>query len=128
MFGMTDESIAVLLLCTLVGLVGFRLGRGAKIRFRKEFQTEWDKRYLGTKLHRIYGRDGTIHGTHYLDVETVGSEVIAVWFRCQLLPFKQVPKGADRKEAIFGSLVRPLPLIHSLELEDQPGIPDPELP
>ena len=39
---------------------------------------------------RFYGGRGTIHKTGYLDIEIDGnSNVIAVWFRCQPLPFRQ---------------------------------------
>jgi len=38
---------------------------------------------------RYYGGWGTIHGTDKLDVEVEDGEVVAVWFRCQMLPFTQ---------------------------------------
>lgn len=39
---------------------------------------------------RIYGHDKTIHRTTQLDVEVdKNGEVVAVWFRCQPLPFRQ---------------------------------------
>jgi hypothetical protein len=52
----------------------------------------------------IYGHDGTIHKTRYLDVEVDDDgRVVAVWFRCLMLPFKQVTgdgrlkwRGADQ--------------------------------
>jgi hypothetical protein len=38
---------------------------------------------------RVYGGDNTIHKTGHLDVEVnYKGEIIAVWFRCQHLPFK----------------------------------------
>lgn len=38
----------------------------------------------------IYGHDKTIHQTRHLDVETdTQGQVIAVWFRCLRLPFRQ---------------------------------------
>lgn len=40
---------------------------------------------------RYYGDGGTIHHTGHLDVETYKGEVVAVWYRCQPLPFKQAP-------------------------------------
>lgn len=41
--------------------------------------------------NRFYGLNGTIHGTTHLDVEVdAEGKVRAVWFRCQLLPFRQV--------------------------------------
>lgn len=37
---------------------------------------------------RYYGDGGTIHGTTHLDVEMQDGKVVAVWFRCQVLPFR----------------------------------------
>lgn len=48
---------------------------------------------------RTYGHDKTIHQTTELDVEVDGSgRVVAVWFRCQPLPFRQA--HADRRRAL----------------------------
>lgn len=39
---------------------------------------------------RYYGSDMTVHRTNQLDVETdKDGKVVAVWFRCQALPFQQ---------------------------------------
>jgi hypothetical protein len=46
---------------------------------------------------RYYGDGGTIHGTQHLHVETnIEGDVVAVWFRCQPLPFEQVVVGLSR--------------------------------
>ena len=45
---------------------------------------------------RYYGDGGTLHHSGYLDVETHNGTVVAVWFRCQVLPFKQTEVGTDR--------------------------------
>lgn len=45
-----------------------------------------------------YGHDRTIHGTQHLDVETHDGEVVAVWFRCMMLPFEQRTVSLDRGE------------------------------
>jgi hypothetical protein len=45
---------------------------------------------------RYYGDGGTIHDSTYLDVETHNGEVVAVWFRCQMLPFRQIEESALR--------------------------------
>lgn len=38
---------------------------------------------------RYYGDGGTIHGSTWLDVEVDGDgQVVAVWFRCQMLPWR----------------------------------------
>lgn len=44
----------------------------------------------------IYGHNGTIHGTQYLDIEVRNGEVVAVWFRCCMLPFKQCDASSSR--------------------------------
>ena len=46
---------------------------------------------------QIYGFDGTIHSTKYLDVEVDPTgHVVAVWFRCCALPFKETRVDYDR--------------------------------
>lgn len=51
---------------------------------------------------RFYGGEGTIHGTQHLHVETFRGTVVAVWFRCQPLPFEQCevdgPRATDMEE------------------------------
>lgn len=38
----------------------------------------------------FYGGDGTWHQTGYVDVQlNKDGDVVAVWFRCRMLPFKQ---------------------------------------
>lgn len=43
---------------------------------------------------RFYGGIGTIHNSDKLDVIVDNGVVTGVWFRCQLLPFKQCSPGA----------------------------------
>lgn len=50
-----------------------------------------------SKGTRYYGGNGTIHGTTELDVETKDGKVVAVWFRCCALPFRQ--SEADQSRA-----------------------------
>jgi hypothetical protein len=51
---------------------------------------------------RFYGDGGTIHGTGHLDVETdIEGNVLAVWFRCQPLPYKQVVVGLSRSREML---------------------------
>jgi hypothetical protein len=46
---------------------------------------------------RYYGSDMTIHQTTGVDVEVdKDGKVVAVWFRCQPLPFKQAD-ASDRR-------------------------------
>jgi hypothetical protein len=63
---------------------------------------------------RYYGGWGTIHGTDSLDivVNEFGS-VVAVWFRCQQLPFRQ---SSSQKDAIY---VMPNIGIIGIEIEDK---------
>ena len=38
----------------------------------------------------FYGGDGTIHQTGHVDVQlNKDGEVVAVWFRCRMLPFEE---------------------------------------
>lgn len=46
---------------------------------------------------RFYGDGNTIHSTGHLDVETRNGEVVAVWFRCALLPFEQHDVSSERQ-------------------------------
>lgn len=48
------------------------------------------------KPARYYGGTGAIHGNGSLDVETCGDNVVAVWFRCQPLPFRQSDVAHNR--------------------------------
>ena len=46
---------------------------------------------------RTYGHDGTVHRNESLDVEVdENGVVVAVWFRCQPLPFIQANVESDR--------------------------------
>lgn len=45
---------------------------------------------------RYYGNGGTIHSSGVLDVEVHEGKVVAVWFRCQALPFRQANPHANR--------------------------------
>lgn len=48
---------------------------------------------------RYYGSGGTIHQTGHLDVEVApDGDIVAIWFRCQPLPFKVT--DADRGRAV----------------------------
>jgi hypothetical protein len=51
------------------------------------------ERDFGTQLPsipgRFYGDGTTIHGTTAIDVEVEDGVVVAVWYRCQMLPFVQ---------------------------------------
>lgn len=69
-------------------------------------------------MTRFYGGNGTIHSTGYVDVETYEGEVVAVWFRCSMLPFKQTEVGDARAEEMFDEASDSiLPNINGIEFE-----------
>ena len=48
-----------------------------------------------------YGGESTIHSNNGLDVEVdQHGEVVAVWFRCMMIPFKQVHVDDDRAKSM----------------------------
>ena len=69
---------------------------------------------------RVYGHNGTIHGTTDVNVELdKKGNVLSVWFRCQPLPFTQDVVGGQRAKELK-SLYKghKLPKIHAITLED----------
>lgn len=55
---------------------------------------------------RYYGNGGTIHRSGHLDIETFHGTVVAVWFRCQPLPFRQhevIGPRASEMERMYGN-------------------------
>jgi hypothetical protein len=70
---------------------------------------------------RYYGSDMTIHGNTSLDVETdEAGHVVAVWFRCQPLLFKQVSVKARRAaemRAMYAADVAP-PQLEAVVLKE----------
>jgi len=58
-------------------------------------------RFKKTKEVR-YGDNRTIHHNGYLDVEIYKGTVVAVWFRCLPLPFKETRIDADRAKSLKG--------------------------
>lgn len=67
---------------------------------------------------RTYGHDKTIHRTERLDVEVnAAGEVVAVWFRCQQLPFRQ--SFADGARAsVMRATGQGLPRLVAVEVVD----------
>lgn len=61
-----------------------------RLRWRAKQHLAGDSRY--------YGDGGTVHSTGHLDVELHDGAVVAVWFRCQPLPFRQ--HTVDRRRAV----------------------------
>jgi len=70
---------------------------------------------------RLYGNDGTIHNTKYLDIETnKKGQVVAVWFRCQTLPFKQSNVDEHRSKSMVDCYTKfSQPEIHAVILDDK---------
>jgi hypothetical protein len=73
---------------------------------------------------RYYGGDGTIHGNGEVNVETdKDGLVVAVWFRCQPLPFIQHSVQDNRAEEMRGlyeNETRQLPNIDAIVLGETP--------
>jgi len=72
---------------------------------------------------REYGHDQTIHGSNHVDVETdENGTVIAVWFRCQPLPFRQSKKtgefGKQRAKEMQKMYHSYTPKLHAVVIED----------
>mgnify|MGYP001579770811 CR=1 FL=1 len=69
----------------------------------------------------IYGHDRTIHRTGYVDVETdEKGQVVAVWFRCATLPFKQHRVDGERaRQMREGSKPPPILAIEFLDTESE---------
>ena len=66
----------------------------------------------------IYGHNNTIHNTKYVDVEVdQNGKVVAVWFRCTMLPFKQ--HNVDNKRANTMEQVTNLNPIIAIEFLDK---------
>lgn len=109
----------------------YRMERGAQpltpeMRGRKNGKTTEQQRWqrkqelAGETGARYYGNGGTIHGTTQLDVETdADGNVVAVWFRCQQLPYRQT-RVDDRRVREAGGW-EGLPRLTGVELIDPEG-------
>lgn len=82
---------------------------------KKRKQDRWAAKQELARPSRYYGDGGTIHGTKQLDIEVRDGEVVAVWFRCQLLPFRQVEVDARRAESMRSTQV---PYLTGVEVLD----------
>ena len=68
---------------------------------------------------RLYGRNHTIHQTSILNVETDDDgKVVAVWFRCQPLPFDQTIVQNNRADEMDRMYLSEMPQIVAVELDD----------
>lgn len=77
---------------------------------------------ISNSQSRFYGGDNTIHHTGHLDVETRDGEVVAVWYRCQMLPFEQEEVDDDRARSMRSAMHHPAGpygmFIEGIELSD----------
>lgn len=88
---------------------------GHKVEWRDE--DEWVLKQALAAPSSYYGNGGTIHSTTELDVETDSAgRVVAVWYRCRMLPFRQETVDEERATAMRG--VRDLPAITGIEVRD----------
>jgi len=67
---------------------------------------------------RTYGHDETWHNTKFLAVE-INEEgiVVAVWFRCTMLPFTQTTVSQNRSKLMLS--VKQFPELHAVILKDK---------
>ena len=70
---------------------------------------------------RMYGDDGTVHASTFVHVEVdPRGKVVAVWFRCQMLPFEQVQVDAERAAEM--AAIEELPELRAVKLADAPKV------
>lgn len=70
---------------------------------------------------RYYGGDGTIHRTGEVNVELdIKGSVVAVWFRCQPLPFTQSLAREGRAQEMRALYQRQMPGIDAIVLRETP--------
>ena len=67
---------------------------------------------------RYYGGARTIHGTRHLSVETHHGTVVAVWFRCQRLPFAQAEVDGARATEMESAHPDELPRLEGVKVTD----------
>lgn len=82
---------------------------------------DWDRkqRVFSSGGTRYYGDGGTIHNSNVLDIE-IGPDgkVCAVWFRCQMLPFRQVKVDLDRANEMTVAYFQYRAELHGVEVKD----------
>lgn len=71
---------------------------------------------------RFYGGTGTIHNTRSVNVETQHGRVVAVWFRCSLLPFTQKDVDSARAKMMVLAYAQQLaPQLEGVIFRDPPA-------
>lgn len=89
--------------------------------------SHWETRHLRRKISacegtdtRYYGGTATIQASNKLDVELdQHGNVVAVWFRCQALPFNQVRVDAARAMDMHIMRRNGLAELHGVEVRDE---------
>lgn len=76
-----------------------RAARGRAYLVRSRVRLAWRALFPGLRFH--YGDEATVHGNGEVNVEVdAHGRVVAVWFRCALLPFTQSNVGWDRVKSL----------------------------
>jgi|SRR5215831_4574287 len=71
---------------------------------------------------RYYGSEGTIHQSGEVNVEVFNGEPVAVWFRCQMVPFDFTPVDEKRANEMLDMAISPRdPRLVGLVLKDVDG-------
>lgn len=90
--------------------------------------SRWFEKQRLAAPSRYYGDGGTVHQSTELAVETHHGTVVAVWFRCQPLPFLQHEVDAERATEMERLAFdhTSLPRLTGVEVLDPqfPGVPD----
>lgn len=86
---------------------------------RVEATTTYIGRSFAGKV-RFYGDGTTIHSIGHLDIEVHGGKVVAVWYRCQMLPFTQHEIASDRVATVYATDYRNYPAIRGVVLDEEP--------
>jgi hypothetical protein len=86
----------------------------------------WRKKQKLAAPGRYYGNGGTVHPGSQLDVEIHNGHVVAVWFRCQALPFQQVDVDAFRAAEMEHVPAPQLTGVEVLDPIDPDAAPDAE--
>ena len=86
---------------------------------RIKHKARWRAKQRLAGASRYYGDGGTIHTSGSLNVEVCDGHVVAVWFRCQMLPFKQRDVDTWRAEGMQG-VSDNLPTLTGVEVLDRP--------
>lgn len=94
------------------------LSRFRKWRGPQKWENVLDQIENDAPSVRTYGFDKTIHRTEQLDIDVHNGEVVAVWFRCQPLPFRQINTDDRRADEMRYMYDGPIPSLLAVEVRD----------